>query len=75
MLTRILVGVDSSELIFTVSLTIKPKTLVNHAADLSIGYLDDDVVMTFGRGDGKGGFVVVELNDLLYGQHTLCDNI
>jgi len=67
------VGLDQSQLIYTVSIAFR-KTYATTTKEFSVGYLDDPLVMSFGAQDKTCHFVEVAVQDVLK-NHKLCSEI
>jgi hypothetical protein len=68
------VGISGEQSLNSVSIAIRPKRRPRAAHELSIGYLDDLLIISFGLDDRTGHFVEVELEDVLQG-HQLCEDV
>jgi hypothetical protein len=61
-------------MVYSMSMSFRPKHIPGAAWELSLGYLDDLLAITIGVNDAAGYLVEVELEDVLQG-HRLCEDI
>jgi len=56
------------------SIAFRPKRRPRSSHELSIGYLDDLLIISFGLDDESGYFLEIEVQEVLK-NHQLCENV
>ena len=67
-----LIGIDHNWIVNPVSIAILPRVNVSHAQELSMGYLDDQLIINYGLLVGQGLYTCIDLIDVLKKQHYMC---
>jgi len=61
-------------MVYTMSIAFRPKRRPRSARELSIGYLDDLLIISFSLNDASGYFLETEVQDV-FQNHQLCEDI
>jgi hypothetical protein len=66
------VGTDQSQLVYTVSLTVrKSQETLSLVNEPGTGYLDDWLIVSFGISDESSNYIMVTVDDILK-DHDMC---
>jgi len=68
-----LVG-SATEMVYTMSIAFRPKSRPRSARELSIGYLDDLLIVSFSLNDASGYLLETEVQEV-FQNHQLCEDV